>query len=135
MPNFEREINELHAFFVDWFTAKLPHTPEGFARFDKVTHPNFHVINPAGVLAGGTDLKQVIYDEYDQRHDFRIWIENVAVQHAFDNIVVATYEEWQEIKGETTARLSTVVFTRDDSKPNGLVWQCVHETWLPINET
>lgn len=133
MPNFEREINELHAFFVDWFTAKLPHTPESFARFDKVTHPNFHVINPAGVLAAGTDLKQVIYDEYDQRHDFRIWIENYQHRAQHGDVHIVTYEEWQERNEKTTARLSTAVFIEDEATPNGAQWLHVHETWMNID--
>lgn len=42
---------------------------------------------------------------------------------------VATYEEWQGGEGRAArGRLSTVVFTRDDDAPNGLVWRHVHET-------
>ena len=41
------------------------------------------------------------------------------------------YEEWHSLKGEESARLSTVLFEKRAGAPNGVAWLHVHETWLP----
>ncbi len=50
-------------------------------------------------------------------------------------IVLATYEEWQKgalnSKPPNNGRVSSAVFLKDRSRPNGLMWLHVHETWLP----
>ena len=132
MEHVQQEVIRLHDFFVEWMTGTVEQSDAEFSRFGNSMGEAFYIVAPSGKLTQRDALNKGLYQTYKQRQNFRIWIENVAVQHAFDNTVIATYEEWQEINGETTARLSTVVFTRDDSKPNGLVWQCVHETWLPM---
>ena len=45
-------------------------------------------------------------------------------------MVVASYQEHHQLTERRNARLSTVVFTRDPSAPNGLLWFRVHETWM-----
>ncbi|MFX0092506.1 MAG: hypothetical protein ACFFBD_12150 [Candidatus Hodarchaeota archaeon] len=43
---------------------------------------------------------------------------------------MTTYEEWQEIDGQTIARLSTALFRKCFDAPNGVEWLHAHETWL-----
>ena len=62
---------------------------------------------------------------------FRIWIEGFQLRLVSGNLALATYEEWQEVEGQVTARLSSALFQRKENTPNGLVWLHVHETRLP----
>lgn len=137
MKHVEQEIIRLHDFFVEWMTGIIEQTDENFAQFADSMGDNFYIVAPSGQLTQRTALVDGLYATYKQRANFRIWIENVQVHHALGDVIVATYEEWQSFQneGETTARMSTVVFTTDEDKPNGLVWQCVHETWLPKQST
>lgn len=133
MEKVQQEIIRLHDFFVEWMTGAVPQSDEEFARFADSMGDKFYIVAPSGHLTQRTQLAAGLHRTYNQRQNFRIWIENVQVQQTIGDVIVATYEEWQAFADEdkTTARLSTVVFTSDDSKPNGLIWQCVHETWLP----
>lgn len=132
MKNVEQEIIRFHVFFVDWMTGALTQTDDHFAQFSDSLSDDFYIVSPSGQVSRRDLLINEVHRAYNQRHNFRIWIENVTVRHTFENIVVATYEEWREIEGDTnpTALISTVIFTKDQSKPNGLMWQCVHETRL-----
>jgi hypothetical protein len=133
MDNVEQEIFRLHKFFVEWMTGILIQTDENFALFADSMGENFYIVAPSGQLTPRDTLVEGLYNTYNQRQGFRIWIENVQVRHTFGDVIVATYEEWREFKAEnkTTAIMSTVVFTADKSMANGLLWQCVHETKLP----
>ena len=125
-----REIEELHEFFVGWFSGALPLSEfeNGFlVRFDA----DFLLIPPAGSLLTLDQLKDGIYRNHDTNPDFRISLRNVQVQRVFDTHVLATYEEWQRnalaSKPPDNARIASVIFQR--SRP--LRWLHVHETWLP----
>jgi hypothetical protein len=61
---------------------------------------------------------------------FDIAVRNVELRAATDDHATVRYEEWQEHEGETTGRLSTVLFRTDPAAPGGLLWLDVHETWL-----
>ena len=132
MNHVEDEIVRLHAFFVDWMTGAIEQTDENFAQFSDSMGANFYIVTPSGEITLRPALVAGLYNTYDQRRNFRIWIENVTVRHTLNDVVVATYEEWieSEENDSITTRLSTVVLTVDESLPNGLLWQCVHETWL-----
>jgi hypothetical protein len=62
--------------------------------------------------------------------DIRIWIRNIQVLHQYDDLLLSSYEEWQEIDGMVTTRLSSVLFKQVGIHPNGLLWLHVHETWV-----
>lgn len=124
------EIEDLHKFFVGWFTGALEVNSfeEGFlARFD----PAFLLIPPAGIILSLEELSTSIKKTYDTNPDFRIAIRNVKIQRMLDNEIIATYEEWQRNALASTppdnARLATVIFKK--SEP--LQWLHVHETWMP----
>jgi len=132
MENVEQEIIRFHEFFVDWMTGTLSQTNDNFSQFADSLSDDFYIVSPMGKLSNRDALIKQLYSVHNQRHNFRIWIDNVEVRHTFGDNIVATYEEWKETKDDnnTTALISTVVFTSDKSKPNGLCWQCVHETRL-----
>lgn len=125
-----KEIEDLHNFFVGWFTGTLDNNifHEGFlARFDS----EFLLIPPAGIILSLDELSSGIKNTYDTNPDFRIVIRNVKIQRVLDNEIIATYEEWQRNALASTppdnGRLATVIFKKTDP----LQWLHVHETWMP----
>jgi len=124
------EIEDLHKFFVGWFTGALDASSfdEGFlARFDS----DFILIPPAGIILSLEELSSGIRNTYDTNPDFRIAIRNVKIQRILNNEIVATYEEWQRHALASTppdnGRVATVIFKKTDP----LQWLHVHETWMP----
>lgn len=130
----QTEIVELHRFFVGWFNGDLPDTDAAWSQFENAVDPDFTLISPDGmvlareVLLGALRGRNASHPPED---GFHIWIKNFTCRHAGETHVVVTYEEWQRLKGEERARLSTAVFVRRPSTPNGVRWLHVHETWLP----
>ena len=125
-----REIEELHAFFVAWFTGAIPQTVTNFTRFTGVIASDFALISPGGALLERAALVAWIQNAYGSRAGFKIWIENFHLRRQLDGAAVVTYEEWQETADGVTARLSTAVFLADAHTPNGVRWLHVHETWM-----
>jgi len=124
------EIEDLHKFFVGWFTGTLDAISfdEGFlARFDS----SFLLIPPAGIILSLGELSSGIRKTYDTNPGFRIAIRNVKIQRILNNEIIATYEEWQRNALASTppdnGRLATVIF----KKTEPLQWLHVHETWMP----
>ncbi len=124
------EIETLHAFFVDWYTARIPETE--FERMEQAIGPPFEMVTPDGnrhertaVLAGVRDT----YGQYDPG-EFDIEIRNVESIESIGEYATVRYEEWQETPAETTGRISTVLFRDAVDAPGGVVWVDLHETWL-----
>ena len=128
--NPEKEIVELHQFFQDWYNNQSPDTDENFARFSSVMTPEFTRIDPDGNVSGRAPLVKGLRKAHNSHGDMKIWIRDVQVRFQLGDIITATYQEWQEIKGEISCRLSSVVFKTQPEAPNGLGWLHVHETWL-----
>lgn len=126
-----QEIESLHDFFVGWFTGTL--SDESFEehfdhRFDTTTL----LIQPGGRTAAFDQFRSAIHSTYDTNPDFRIKIRNVKVVRALNDLVLATYEEWQmnalASSPSDNGRVSSVLFQRQNDR---LVWLHIHETWLP----
>ena len=128
----QNEIIELHQFFQDWYNNQLKPTDENFARCADVLAPEFAIIFPSGDKILCQPLLDRLWKAHNSYTGMRIWIENIQVLHQLDDMVLATYEEWQEIEGKVTARISSVLFKKEQTKPNELLWLHVHETWINI---
>lgn len=127
---YEKEIIELHQFFEDWFTGRLPKTREAFDRMEKATGDEFVIVMPQGKKVGRGPLLTGLFEAHGAQKDLRIWIEKVRI-HAEDNpLVVIEYEEWQKSGGEPVSRYSTAIFRKKANGPNELEWVHVHETWF-----
>ena len=124
------EIQRLHDFFQAWFTGTIPESDESFQDFTRVMDPNFAIIGPNGVMTTLPALTTGLRTAYGKQPDIRIWTQNHRFHQQWGEIMLCTYEEWQESTKETTARLSSVLFRRDDAAPHQLCWCHVHETWL-----
>ena len=127
----EREIIELHDFFEAWLGGTLSDTSENFARFVNVMGASFNIIGPDGSMTAHESLTERLRSAHGARPGLKIWIENIHLCQQHGDLILATYEEWQEHGGETKARLSSVLFRAKPGAPNGLEWLHVHETWLP----
>ncbi len=128
----KQEIEDLHAFFCEWFGGNIPETH--FERYFSARFARDLVfIPPAGRSLGLADLTQSIYKGYASNSDFRVQIRNVVVRHTFSDHVLATYEEWQRNALASTpadnGRIATVLFELGDQ----LIWHHIHETWLPLS--
>ena len=128
-----REIEALHRFFVGWFTGAIPADADLFD--EGLTHrldPDFKLVPPAGRMSSFGELTGAIRAGYGNNPNFVIQIRKVAIQRATDELVVATYEEWQRNAKASTppdnGRVASVVFAREGER---LRWVLVHETWLP----
>lgn len=124
------EIEGLHAFFVGWFSGRLPMTAFDSGFLDRFA-PAFLLIPPAGTLLALNELASNVRSAHDTNPDFRIVIRNVEVRRCFDGHVLATYEEWQRnalaSRPPENGRIASVIFR--DVRP--LQWLHIHETWLP----
>ena len=91
-------------------------------------HPEFTIIQPAGKLMHRAEIADGLRGAYGGSPDFRIAIRNVVVLREVENVIIATYEEWQRNAVNSSppdnGRAATVVF-------DGGLWRHVHETWLP----
>ena len=128
--HIEAEIVQLHQFFQDWHNGNLAFTEENFSRLSNVLAEQFGMVAPDGQMIERQPLLEGLHQAHSSRQGMRIWIEDVRVLYWFDHLVLAAYQEWQEINGQITARLSSVLFGEKPSTPNNLEWLHVHETWL-----
>ncbi len=127
------EIEQLHRFFEQWFTGRLPREDAELKRFSAVIADSFEMITPDGAAVSRADLMKRIPEAHGKYADeaFRIEIKNVAVRPLADELFLATYEEWQEHKEQRRGRRSSAVFRRKTETPNGVEWLHLHEVWLP----
>ncbi len=127
----EREIRDLHAFFVDWRAGRLPHTDEAFDRMVRVMHPEFIIIPPNGKLEKLAPLLGRLEVGHGSNDAFEIDIRNFVPRQEWDGHCLVTYEEWQNDRGSKSGRLSSALFTAAPDIDEGVRWLAVHETWLP----
>ena len=127
------EIEDLHVFFVDWFTGKAPKT-QLESRFLSSMDADMVFVSPEGDRLSRTDLTVGFEGAHGGNPDFRIAIRDVEVHREIGDLVLATYTEWQRGSKrsgrEQSGRLTTVLMTRN--APHR--WLHVHETWLPEAE-
>ena len=133
----ESEVVELHQFFQDWFNGVLEPTDADFARFADALAPDFVIIPPSGRAVERDPLLQGLKQAHGRWREGetigkgRIWIQDFTIRLIESQVLVATYEEWQEFKREVKSRVSTVIFRAAEGTPNGVNWHHLQETNLP----
>ena len=131
-----REIEALHEFFVEWFAGTCERSD---ALFESAMGPRlsdgFVLIQPSGKRFDRNGIMAAIASGYGNNPTFRIAIRNLVVCDQGAGWVLVTYEEWQRnaLNSEPSdnGRVSTALFHQTPTAPGGLLWQHVHETWLP----
>ena len=128
--HIEAEIVQLHQFFQYWYNKDIDFSEENFSRLSNVLADSFKLVSPDGIVLERLPLLDGIHQAHNKKNGMRIWIEEVRVEHWFDELVLATYHECQDFEGNATVRLSSVLFRKKPGTPNELEWLHVHETWL-----
>ena len=127
-----KEVEELHQFFQNWFTGHLDPSDKDFQRFSNVMADGFEIISPDGGRMKRSEILTRVRDGHgsSKGEGFRIWIENYRSRPIGNDLLLVTYEEWQEAGSDKRGRVSTAVFRPKSETPNGVEWLHVHETWL-----
>ena len=124
-----REVHELHAFFEAWLSGQGPAGASDFERLPSVLAPEFQIISPAGETMTRDTLIEGLRGAHGARGDqFRLWVDQVEGRLVHQDCVLVTYQEWQSTEALERGRVSSALFTQRAAK---LLWQHVHETWLP----
>jgi hypothetical protein len=128
------EVEALHVFFVAWLGGTAERTEAGFAPA-RALSADLTFIGPEGEMADGPGLVSRLKDAHgrfaDSEPPFSIRIANARARPLSDDLCLVTYEEWQELRGETNGRISSALMRRNANAPNGVEWVHVQETWLP----
>jgi hypothetical protein len=126
----QREIEELHQFFMAWFTGSVAESDASFRRFEDVLDDGFELVTPDGETRKRAPLVAGLRALYGSRPDgFKIWIREFRSRTIAPGIELASYEEWQRTAGGETSRISSAVFRESEDCPNAVAWVRVHETW------
>ena len=124
------EIEDLHRFFVDWFTGVAAGETLN-DRFGAAMAPDVVFISPDGQRLTRDDLMTGIGAAHGGNPNIRIAVRDVRVLREIGDSVLVTYEEWQIGAARpghaNNGRLSTALITRDAPHQ----WRHIHETWLP----
>jgi hypothetical protein len=131
------EIHRLHVFFVDWLSGALADSDQVFARCAGALAEGFVLIGPHGQATGRAALVARLEGAHGVHGDadppFAIRIDKPKLLRQWEDHALLTYEEWQDGASGTqgaTGRISTALFGRDNSAPNGVAWLHLHETWI-----
>jgi len=131
----EKEVIDLHAFFAQWFSSEVENNDEVFSRVENALDKQFVLIVPTGELQPREKILQQIKAGYGSRKDdekeYRLWVQNIQCRLTEGNLCLVTYEEWAEVEGKTTARLSSALFRKNEKAVNGVEWVHVHEVYIP----
>jgi hypothetical protein len=124
------EIIAFHRFFVAWYDAATADSVD-FGRCEQVFAPEFHMIPPTGRIYDRTETIEFIRaNRASFNGDFAIDIENIHTFWQDDEMILLTYVEKQDRRGEKTARQASAYFIRHSSAPNGVQWRYLHESWM-----
>lgn len=124
----QAEVINRHAFFVGWFTGKLPDAAmEDSAR---AFAPDMLMIVPDGAMITSDQVVAMLRGARGKRGaDFAIKVE-LREARLLGQTALIVYDEHQVIDGANTARRSSALFTADADAPEGVVWRHLQETWL-----
>lgn len=125
-----REIEALHAFFVDWYAGTIAR--DAFDRMERVIAPGFEMVTPDGRRLDRAAILERVQDSYgrDEPGEFDIEIRNVALVTACGDRALVRYEEWQRQPDGENGRISTVLFGQESDAPEGVRWLDIQETHI-----
>ena len=125
---FADEIADLHRFFEDWFRGVGERSIDEFSdRLDA----GFTIVGPTGLKHDKAQIVRTVAERAGS-YDVAITTADATLEHATP-VLIGTYEERQEFRGEKTRRIATVTMVADGSTPTGYRWLSVHETWIESN--
>ena len=126
------EVIVLHEVIEAWLAGTVPNTDEAYSRFSEAMARDFEIISPTGTRSDRDAIVSSLRGAHGARQaSFSIEVRNIRTRLLTPPLALLTYEEWQFAEGKTTARLSSVLLRDDPSKPDGVAWVHLQETWLP----
>jgi len=125
------EVISRHAFFVGWFTGKLPDSAmEASAR---AFAPDMLMVVPDGQMITAEKVVAMLQGARAKREpDFAIRVDVLEARLLGDAALIV-YDEHQVAGGIKTARRASALFTADPGAPEGVVWRHLQETWIATN--
>lgn len=127
----ENEIRELHAFFSSWYRGTIDNSDRSFSRVEDVLAPEFTLITADGYVVARDQLLGLLRSEYATKSDIEMWVENIQLRLATDDIILANYEEHGTTMSRKQSTLITAVLRKNPKQQNGLEWIHIHESRLP----
>lgn len=122
------EVINRHAFFVGWFTGRLPDA--AMEQSARSFAPDMQMIGPSGGLATGREVIAMLQGLKAKRDpDFAIRVE-VLAERRLGDMALIVYDEHQILNGAKTARRASALFSADANAPEGVVWRHLQETWI-----
>ena len=125
MDPWLREVTELHDYFEAYFLGEVA----GLDRVEAALAPDFTMVGPGGTTSSRPETITMIASGHAHTNSLKMTITEPDLLFEDDASLVAAYVENQQWADASNQRLTTVVFTKDDSAPNGLLWRRIHETW------
>ena len=120
------EVIELHDYFEAYFLG----TVEGLERVESALAQDFTMVGPAGITFSRGQTIGLIEGGHSHASALEMTITEPELLFEDGETLVASYVENQQWADVANHRLTTVVFSKDDSAPNGLVWRRIHVTWV-----
>jgi hypothetical protein len=124
--SWKAEIIELHELFEAYFLG----SSDSLERMEAVIAADFTFVGPDANTTDRDGTLAAVRAGHAHTDSLAIRTVEHRLLLVDGDVVVAEYVEEHELASRTNRRLSTVVFSRDDAAPNGLVWRRVHETWI-----
>ena len=128
---YENEVRELHLFFRSWYRGTVDDSDGSFSRVEKVLAPEFTLITSDGYVVARDQLLGLLRAEYATKPDIEMWVENIQLRLATDDIVLVNYEEHGTTMDRKQSTLITAVLRKKPNHQNGLEWVHIHEVHLP----
>lgn len=132
--NCHSEVHDLHRFFAEWLSGRVPFSGHRLRRVEDVLHPDFEMITPSGGLQDRTSLLEALRKGHGGRAtipDFTIRVDGYRGRPLTDGLHLVRYREWQTEGTRFRGRLSSALFQQAPDTPNGVQWLHLHEVWLP----
>ena len=128
---YEKEINGLHAFFKVWYRGTIDDSDESFSRVEDILAPEFTLITSDGYVVAKEQLLGLLRSEYATKPEIEMWVENIQLRLATDDIVLVNYEEHGTTINGKKSTLITALLRKNPKQQNGLEWIHIHESHLP----
>jgi hypothetical protein len=126
MSKWREEIEELHDVFEAYFLGLI----DSLERVDAALAVDFTIVGPHGVESSRVETMQALIDAYGHTTSLLITVTEPRLLVETGDLLMASYIENHQLVDRTNHRCSTVIFSKDDTGPNGLLWRRVHETWI-----
>ncbi|RQR66937.1 DUF3291 domain-containing protein [Burkholderia sp. Bp9126] len=126
----EGEVVGFHRDLERWLRGDVDDAAAAVARFRSSFAADSVLIAPSGRVETAASLSERLSRARGAFPDIRIWTDQFATVWQTEDVALVKYREWRSFLGETTGRMSSVLFRNEPAAPGGVTWDHMHETWL-----